>query len=731
VTTRDGRGSRIERHELERGHPAVTPTLRFTGLVAGALAAFVVLGTASPGQDAPVAPPHWAFVPPVRETPPHVADATWVRNGVDRWVLARLEREGLRPTVEADRHALLRRVTLDLIGLPPTPKEIAAAIADPGQDWYDRVVDRLLASPRFGERWARVWLDLARYADSLGYASDPLREIWRYRDWVIDAFNRNLPYDRFTIEQLAGDLLPDPSADALLATAFHRNTMTNTEGGTDDEEFRVAAVKDRTNTTAQVWMGLTLGCAQCHSHKFDPISHEEYYGVFAFFNQTEDTDQPDDRPRIPTPTREQVEWRRAQEARLSALEARVGDPVEELDRGMRAHRGIRARARLNTLPSLLAEIHGIREALRRDVLPTTPIMRELSPDRRRPTHLMVRGNFLVKGKTVEPGTPSALHPWPEGQPTNRLGLARWIMDPGNPLTARVAVNRFFGQLFGRGIVETEEDFGTQGSPPSHQDLLDWLAVTFRDDLRWDTKALLRLLVTSSTYRQDARGAPDVVVRDPRNRLLARASRRRLEAEMVRDQALAVSDLLSPRLFGPSVFPPQPEGLWQAAFNGADRTWPTSAGEDRHRRALYTFLRRTVPYPSLATFDMPSREVCLVRRLPTNTPLQALVTLNDPAFVEAAKALARRILRDGGAGDASRVSFGVLLCLQRPAEAREVEVLVDLLSEERLHFSRNQADALALAKDPVGSVPDGITTEEVAAWTVVANVLLNLDGAFVR
>jgi hypothetical protein len=1029
---------------------------------------------------------HWAFVPPADRPLPAVNNRSWPRSGIDFWILDRLEREGLKPSPEADREGLLRRVSLDLRGLPPTPGEMDALARDPAADAYEKAVDRFLADGSYGERWARIWLDLARYADSAGYGSDPLRPtIWRYRDWVINAFNANLPYDQFTIEQIAGDLLPQPSRPQRMATAFHRNTMTNTEGGTDDEEFRVAAVKDRVDTTGQVWMGLTFGCAKCHSHKYDPITQEEYYRLYAFYNQTADADRPDESPVIPAPPpaleekihridgqlatlRKQLdtttpaladaqakwettlgtppEWVVLEPAsarseggaaleslpdaslrasgpnpnqdtytvvartspaeiraiRLEALpdpslpdqgtgrgtagrfvlsrfgaevasdvadekapvgrfvrvelpgkakilslaevevyseganialggaaeqsstdyagaaaraidgktdgryflasstthtqaqdnpwwEVRLAEPaaIERIAVWNRTDKGVEdrlARFRVQVLdddrkvvwqtnvaeppkpqrelltagpralafarvradfaepafdiagtidpkagpaksgwgvlprqkerheavfvlgqplavpspahltfrlehrskapganlgrfrlavtsdpaaarwadvpPSVLAilatpeaertaeqrtalgnhyrsiapELKPLRDQIAalersRPAIPNLPVMDELPADKRRETHLMHKGNYLDPGPRVEPGVLAAFHPLIEGAPRDRLGLARWLVDPRNPLTARVAVNRFWAQLFGVGLVETEEDFGTQGEPPSHPELLDWLA---REYVRsgWDTKALLRLIVTSATYRQSSKVRPELQARDPRNRLLARAPRYRLEAEMVRDQALALSGLLSHELGGPSVYPPQPDGLWQAAFNG-QRTWATSTGDDRYRRALYTFWRRTTPYPSMSTFDAPSRELCTVRRVRTNTPLQAFVTLNDPVYVEAAQALARRIVRDGGGSVDERVRFALKLCLSRTPDAGQVEVLSALFTREHDHYRQDAEAARALATEPLGALPAGMDPAELAAWTAVANVLLNLDGVLTK
>jgi hypothetical protein len=671
---------------------------------------------------------HWAFVKPKRLPLPgprsHAerGNEGWVRNEIDYFVLAQLEKRGLKPMPEADRPTLLRRLSLDVRGLPPTPREMEAFLNDRSPDAYEKFVERFLNDPAYGERWARMWLDLARYADSAGYGSDPLRpHIWRYRDWVIDAFNRNLPYDRFTIEQLAGDLLPQPALEQRIATAFHRNTMTNTEGGTDDEEFRVAAVKDRVDTTLQVWMGLTMGCAKCHSHKYDPITQQEYYRFYAFFNQTADSDRADESPTLAVPTAEQREQMRRLDERIAALKNQLASPPV-IAVGV---------VRRTPIPLEALAIVGAIGKLEktRPAVPLVPVLAELPAKQRRQTHLMIKGNFLNRGEKVDPGVPSAFPPLPNDAPVNRLAVAKWLLHADNPLTARVAVNHYWAALFGVGLVETEEDFGTQGEMPSHPELLDWLATEYVR-LGWDTKALLKLLITSSTYRQASKVTPQALAKDPRNRLLSRGPRFRLEAEMVRDQALALSGLLSRKMHGPSVYPPQPPGLWQAAFNG-QRTWTTSKGEDRYRRGLYTFWRRTVPYPSMATFDATSRETCTVRRIRTNTPLQAFVTLNDPVYVECAQALARRIVKEGGATSEERARFGLRLCLCRPPRAEQVQQVRALFETERDHYRKDTKAATALATDPLGPLPAGMDAAELAAWTVVANVLLNLDAVLMK
>lgn len=877
---------------------------------------------------------HWAFTPPVRPEIPKVKNKRWPHNDIDRFILARLEAEGLKPSRAAQKSILLRRVSLDLIGLPPTPAEEDAFLKDKSPNAYQNVVDRLLASPRYGERWARMWLDIARYADSAGYGSDPLRlNIWPYRDWVIKAFNENMPFDEFTMEQLAGDLMENSTEEEKVATAFHRNTMTNTEGGTDDEEWRVAAVKDRCDVTVQAWMGLTMGCAQCHSHKFDPITQKEYYQFFAIFNQTEDSDKSDERPTMPLYNAEQkkkikeldveiatkekavqaqngtvldelVKWQKAgndtnawtilepvrfesetnggfkklvdgsllatnmapvkdtytitfQSTASNVLAFRLevlgddslpkngpgrnnkgqfllnhfevtlnGKPVKfaratatfnekkysvadaiaekldtkkgwSIDGSTNKHQTAvfetaeplapgelqiklvqqygkkqtigRFRISATTqkspvlIPDNIASILALNadkrsaaqqtelvewfrqfvpsvaeqakalaavKAKREEIKPVDlPVMRELSGNDRRVSHILFKGNYHAPGDEVQPGVPAAFNPLPAGAPTNRLGVAKWLMSPENPLTARVIANRFWAQIFGRGIVETEEDFGTQGTKPTHPELLDYLAIDLRDH-GWDIKRYLKTLVMSATYQQSSRVTPELLKKDPRNYLLARAPRRRLDAEFVRDQALALSGLLSAKIGGPSVYPPQPDGLWRAAFNG-QRTYPTSTGDDRYRRGIYTIWRRTIPHPSMTTFDAPSRETCTFRRLPTNTPLQAYVTLNDPIYVEAAQALGRKLARIEAADLTKRVEYGLKLALCREPTKREVESLVELYQSELAHYKTNNDEAVKLSTQPLGALPKGMSRAEAAAWTSVANVLLNLDGVLMK
>ena len=887
---------------------------------------------------------HWAYITPVRPALPALKSrgSSWVRNPIDAFVLARLEREGLQPSAEADRLTLLRRVTFDLTGLPPTLAEAEAFLADKSPEAYEKLVDRLLASPHYGERWARPWLDLARYADSHGYERDRPRVMWKYRDWVIDALNADKPFDQFTIEQLAGDLLPGATNEQLIATGFHRNTMLNQEGGVDDEEARWETLVDRTNTTATVWLGSTFTCAQCHNHKYDPFSQKEYYQLLAFYDAHEykmlvmpGSEGWVIEPELELPTPEQAARRSAFQAEIKAVESRLKAETPELTAAQRRWESEIEQApqtwqtltpvgmvstggtQLSQLPdqSILAAppasgavvasdayeitlalpaLNGAVTGLRLEVLPdpslpkggpgrdiygnyvmsefeaqlvpakgaprplkfaralvddgvgrttlyapyrwtidatrdeqrqprqavflldqpqvisggtklrvrldqasrvvnqglgrvrftvttaesplrivevplrlrrnlaiapsartapqqeslTTqfrqvtpllqkererleelnkaidelgiikaPIIRERQSAERPSTELRVRGSYTNRGERVEAATPAALNPWPADAPLNRLGLARWLVSADNPLTSRVMVNRFWEQLFGRGLVETSEDFGRQGSMPTHPELLDWLAVEFRTG-KWSVKHLLRLMVTSATYRQSSNF--DRRVDDPDNRLLARGPRFRLDAETIRDAALLASGLLDAKVGGPSVFPVQPEGIWANPYDGSTIKWTTSVGSDIYRRSLYTFLRRTAPYPMMTTFDAPSREFCTVRRVRTNTPLQALNLLNDEALFDLARALAGRMRDDVRGGVAERLGYGFRRCLTRSPAPTELARLERLYQEQLEIYRRDPAAAKQVAKGMTGDAA------EAAALTMVANVLLNLD-----
>ncbi len=1025
---------------------------------------------------------HWSYTKPASPAVPQPKDAAWAKNDIDRFLLSRLDKEGLKPQPEADRPTLIRRLSLDITGLPPTLAEVEAFVKDKSTNAYEKLVDRLLEKQTYGEHWARMWLDLARYADSAGYADDPSRIIWAYRDYLIRTLNKNVPLDQMTIDQIAGDLVENPTEDQLIATAFHRNTQTNSEGGTNDEEFRNVAVVDRVNTTMAVWMGTTIACAQCHTHKYDPLSQKEFFQLFAFFNQSEDADRRDESPLLsllspedkqrqtslqtelaqleklltttsPELQASQIKWEQslpkdlawqtpqpsaatsksgtklkindgatvlASEAqktdsytielplsskslgaiRLEALphdslpgkgpglaggnfvlskvtasitppetarqsgrfvrvevpgkqkmlslaevqvfngsenvaqkgEAKqistdydgpaklaidgntnghyfegksvthtaLGDdpwwevdlksaqPIDRVVLWNRTDGGAGARLvnfKIIVLddarkvvweqtsaaapnPSQPYSLSGVRAvtfaaafadysqaqfdaasvidnkdpankgwavggalgvphsltlvtAKPVDVVPgskltvtleqtskhenhllghfrlgvtddaraaefvktpanilvllrkpaaersdadktalqdyflttvaseqqptrdkiaaakkqladikpvTVPVMKELAANAHRKTQIQHRGNFMDLGEEVSAAVPAVWHPLPKDAPRNRLTLAKWLVDPENPLTGRVVVNRYFEKIFGNGIVLTAEEFGAQGDLPFHPELLDWLAVEFTTNLKWDTKQLIKLLVTTAAYRQSSKVDDALFDRDPENRLLARGPRFRMTAETVRDQALFVAGLLSPKMYGPPVKPPQPSLGVSAAF-GSGIDWSTSEGEDKYRRGLYTTWRRSNPYPSMATFDAPNREVCLLRRPRTNTPLQALVTLNDPVYIEAAQALARRIIKEGGATPQDQVRYGFRLCLAR--EPRDVELarLVKLQAQSREQFAKTPAEAMNFATKPIGAAPAGVDIADLAAWTVVSNVLLNLDEMF--
>jgi len=589
---------------------------------------------------------HWSLVPPRRPEVPPVARAAWPRNPIDSFVLAALEAKGLAPAPEAERNTLLRRVSLDLTGLPPSPATVAAFVADPAPDAYERLVDRLMASPDYAERRAQDWLDLARYADTRGYADDKPDHHWPYRDWVVAAIARNQPFDQFTIEQLAGDMLPGATPAQQIATMFHR-LAPQAKGETYPvEEYRLKGVVDRVNTTGGVWLGLTVACAECHDHKFDPLSQVEYFRLLALFNSIEHGGQGFQQggPTMPWET----------------------PGGEKLD---------------------------------------LPVMRELPQPRETFVHL--RGDFLMPGERVTPGVPEIFGTPPENQPTNRLELARWLVSGRHPLVARVTVNRLWQAAFGAGLVRTPADFGLRGEWPSHPELLDWLACEFVDS-GWNMQALHRLIVTSATYRQTAR-PPEATARiDPDNRLLGWMPRVRLPAEQIRDQALAMADLIQPSVGGPSIFPPQPEGYWED--RDLPGTWQTSSSEESHRKSLYVYWRRMALHPTLELLDAPARLVCTVQRSTANLPTQALVTLNDPVFVEAAQAFAARILREAPHDDSARLNHSFALALSRPPTAREREQVLRFIVASRVSANEN---------------------DEHRVWSGVATVLLNLDETLMR
>ncbi|HVI46444.1 MAG TPA: DUF1553 domain-containing protein [Chitinophaga sp.] len=774
---------------------------------------------------------HWAYVP---LHPVEVPDIS-ISNGndIDRFVQERLKKEGLKPAPEAAKMDLLRRVSLDLTGLPPDTNMVRSYAADNSPQAYEKLVDTLLASSHYGERWAAMWLDLARYSDTKGYERDPTRNIWRYRDWVIDAFNSNMPYDSFTIAQLAGDLLPQPTQAQVIATAFHRNTMTNDEGGTQDEEFRTAAVMDRINTTMEVWQGTTIACVQCHSHPYDPFRFEDYYKLLAFFNNTRDEDTHMEHPKLrlydsvgTTEVRAVASW--MQQYGNTAQQQDVQELMQFLEPKVHAHNcddytngalvdtkylGIRPNGSCRLPQQLLDNrtqllmnywtgsqggsvefrldsLHGpviIRQQLAptngrqvvampvppvngihdlylvfrnpslkpndnvcmvewfafRDDLPgkgqpgydninktlltllnknpeDVPVMVENPSFMHRATHVFERGNWMVKGKIVHPDVPRSLNPYPAGAPKNRLGFARWLVAPQNPLTARIMVNRLWEQLFGTGIVETAEDFGSQGFPPSHPALLDWLAYRFMHDHRWNVKAILKDMVMSAAYRQDAAASPELREKDPANRLLARGPHFRLTSEEVRDQALAVSGLLNEKMHGPGVMPYQPEGVWQSVWSG--EYWKQATDGNQYRRALYIFHKRTSPYPSLISFDGSSREVCLQRRIRTNTPLQALVTLNDPVYTETARYLARHMQQNGGNDPAACIRWGYQTAMFRQLPPTKLAALQKLYQQALQQYKKDEcaAEELLQCKERPARMA------ELAALTVVANAIMNLD-----
>lgn len=898
--------------------------------------AWIDQGANWPGSDEDVViEKHWSYRKPERPPVPSVKTAATIRNPIDSFILARLEKEGLDFRPEASRETLIRRASLDLTGLPPSPAEIDAFLKDQSPNAYERLVDRLLASPHYGERWARPWLDLARFADTNGYEKDRRRMMWKYRDWVIQALNRDMPFDEFTIEQIAGDMLPGATVDQKIATGFHRNTMYNEEGGVDKEEAHFEVLVDRVNTTATVWLGTTLGCTQCHNHKYDPFTQKEYYQMMAFFSHTDKEAQSygdtsvkwrepqldlatptqevqrtklkgriqelEHRLKTPTPAlaKEQADWeasvRRAQgdwtvlqpssvtsesgstltsqedgailasgenpqretyvieakstkssltglrleaipdpslprggpgrdvygnfiltEARLEyndgrgwqqvawkrilADDGRIEDkksdqawivdasrdekrlprqlvlvpreplklppgtpvritliqnsdfvgqgigrfrlsmttsadpalivkprakfrPILETPVSQRSEQESKDLAEFfrSVAPSLEAardELKERRNELDRLGIVTALVMEE-EPGVERPFDFVrIRGGFASKGDKVWAGVPAALGHLPEGVPPNRLALAKWLASKDNPLTARVAVNRIWEQYFGRGIVETSEDFGSQGARPSHPELLDWLAVEFMDR-GWSLKSIHRLIVTSTAYRQSSAMTPKLLEADPYNRLISRGPRFRMEAEMIRDSALEASGLLSAKIGGPSVFPPQPPGVWDIPYS--DDKWEESRGEDKYRRAIYTFVRRSAMYPSMINFDATSREVCTVRRVRTNTPLAALTTLNDEAFFEMAQAMARRIVAEGGKSNRDRVIYGYRLATGRKPEPEELDRVLSWLDSEMKYFSSHNAEAAKVAGGD----------RSLAAWTMCSNVLLNLDEALTK
>jgi mono/diheme cytochrome c family protein len=652
---------------------------------------WIKAGAKYPAQETPTDDRHWAFVAPVQPVVPTLQKADANLAPVDIFIRAKLEQEGLRPAPRAEPATLLRRVALDLTGLPPTAEQTAAFLRDPSPAAYAKLVDELLASPNYGERWGRWWLDQARYADSNGYSIDAPRQIWKYRDWVIDSLNRDLPFDQFTIEQLAGDLLPNASQENKVATGFHRNTQINQEGGIDPEQFRIESIVDRVGTTGTVWLGLTVACAQCHDHKFDPLTQREYYQLFAFFNnQNEPNLKVRDPGFDPVQTEKDLkaaekrmtEYFTAERARTDLWEKDLTaeekkklskEVLKALETPAKKRSFAHWRAIWTTGPgdtdqeyrAMNEKYAELDNKLKNG--PTTMVLEELSQPRK--TTIMIKGDFTRPGDEVTSNTPRFLPKLDASGKLTRLELARWIVSRDNPLTARVMVNRVWQQYFGRGIVETDNDFGTMGIAPTHPELLDWLAVEFMKQ-GWSLKQLHRQIVTSATYQQSS--SLDVKQRehqrDPKNYLLWRQTRLRLDGEIVRDVALHASGLLVNKLGGPPVYPPIPDGLF--AFGQVKRTWTVSKGDDRYRRGIYTFVYRATPPPSLSVFDTPEGFSTCTRRLRSNTPLQALTLLNDASYVEFAQALAKIIDKQG-----IRVAFQ--RCVAREATPAELKILEPL------------------------------------------------------
>ncbi len=714
---------------------------------------------------------HWSFQPLTRPQPPPVKNIASVRNPIDAFVLARLEAAGLQPSPEADKATLIRRVCLDLLGLPPSVEQIEEFFSDQADGAYERLVDRLLSSPHYGEHWGRHWLDVARYADSNGYTIDSGRSIWKYRDWVIVALNRDLPYDQFTIEQLAGDMLGsaqvDAQVDQQIATGFHRNTLVNEEGGTDPEQFRVEAVVDRVSTTGAAFLGLTLGCARCHDHKYDPISQRDFYRLFAIFNNAEE-------PTLQVPTDQQAKEMPALLAEIAQVEKRLAE-VDANSAGRQADweakqsataeaaAGGAATAGAPDAPKLapaarealavaapqrtpeqnealklefqkvdpervplatrIVELKQSRKQMTASIT-TTLVLRER--EKPRETHIHVRGDFLHPGAVVQPGVPAVLPPIvPRGEQPDRLDFARWLVDARNPLTPRVTVNRIWQAYFGQGLVATENDFGLQGDRPTHPELLDWLARQLIEN-GWSLKATHRTIVASATYRQSSRMRADLSAADPYNKLLGRQQRLRLEAETIRDSALAASGMLSREIGGPGVYPPQPQGIYR--FTQQVKFWGENKDSDRYRRGMYTYFWRSSPYPFLKTFDAPDAVVACTRRPRSNTPLQALTLANDRAFYEIAQGFASRLMAEPAVDDNQRIRTAFRRCLTREPTAEEMSSLAEYFASQRKRFGDAPQDVDLVAPS---DVPVGFDRSQAAGWTMLARVLLNLDEFITR
>jgi hypothetical protein len=649
---------------------------------------------------------HWAYVKPVRPPAPQVANAAWARNPIDTFIAAQHESHGLQPSQEADKRTLIRRLSFDLTGLPPTPHEIDAFVADNSPQAYEKLVDRLLTSKHYGERMAMYWLDLVRFADTGGYHSDNHRDLAPYRDYVIAAFNENKPFDRFTVEQLAGDLLPDATTETKIASGYNRLLMTTEEGGAQAKEYTAKYSADRVRNASEAWLGATMGCAECHDHKFDPFKTRDFYGFAAFFADIQEKGVGrQDQVKLPT---------KEQEARL----AKIDEQLASLRKTM---------PETDDAKSQIAKLEQEKKSLQ-DAFSSTLISVSVTP---RAIRILPRGNWLDdSGEVVQPDVPWFLSRLDvKDRRANRLDLANWLVSSDNPLVARVFVNRLWKLAFGHGLVRTAVDFGTQGELPSHPELLDWLAVEFRES-GWNVKHVLKLMVMSSTYRQTSLASNELQERDPTNDWFARQDRYRLDAELVRDNALAVSGLLTRKIGGPSVKPYQPEGYWDY-LNFPKRTYQNDHGEDLYRRGMYTYWQRTFVNPSLVAFDAPSREECTVQRPRSNTPLQALVLLNDPTYVEAARVFAVRIVREGGTSNAERITFAYRQALGRQPGDAELKILRQLYENHLQQYNDDKAAAARVLKVGESAAPSDMEAAELAAWTSIARVILNLHEIITR
>jgi len=664
--------------------------------------------------------PHWAYIAPVRPAVPSVSEAAFVKNPIDAMVLARQRELGLAHAAEADRATLIRRVSLDLNGLPPTPADVGAFVADQSPNAYEKLVDRLLASPAFGERMAIGWLDLVRYADTVGYHSDVPRNVWPYRDYVIHAFNENKPFDRFTIEQLAGDLLPNSTREQKVASAYNRLLLTTEEGGAQARDYEARAVTDRVRSIGTTWLAQTTGCSQCHDHKFDPILARDFYRLGAFFADVKENAIGKREDGMPLGTPDEEARLKAFDARIAALEVEVKALPKDLPKALP----------LPGFEDARTFLEAGREERKQFLAPLAKclVTEAAAP---RTVRVLPRGDWLNEtGEVVEPGVPAFLpQPKIEGRRLTRLDLAQWLVARDNPLTARVFANRMWKEYFGIGLSKVLDDVGAQGEPPVNPALLDWLACEFMES-GWDVKHLVRLMVTSGTYRQSSQAPKTLVERDPFNRELARQSRFRLDAEIVRDNALAISGLLVRKIGGPSVKPYQPAGYWEN-LNFPTREWEADKGESQWRRGLYTWWQRSYLQPSLLAFDAPSREECTAERTRSNIPQQALALLNDPTYVEAARVFAGRIVKEGGADNVQRIAWAYRQALGRAPRADEMTVTTALFAKHLALYTNDSAAAEKLVKAGLAPVAKDVNVSELAAWTSVARVILNLHETITR